>query len=51
MFALRELHFSSLGVSQYLVLQVGQILGIPGLRGNHVLPHLAHLCSLITSMS
>ena len=38
------------GVFQYVVLQVGQILGVPGLRGNHFLPHCRHLCSLITSM-
>jgi hypothetical protein len=29
---------------------VGQIFGIPGERGNHVLPHRLHWCSVITSM-
>ena len=39
------------GVFQYVVLQVGQILGVPGLRGYHVSPHCRYLCSLITFMS
>lgn len=39
------------GMFQYVVLQVGQILGVPGLRGYHVLPHCRHLCSLIMFMS
>jgi hypothetical protein len=29
---------------------VGQIFGIPGVRGNQILPHRLHLCSVITSM-
>jgi hypothetical protein len=33
-----------------VVLQVGQILGAPGLRGNHVLPQRLHLCSVSMSM-
>jgi len=37
-------------VSQRMVLQLGRMFGIPGLRGNPVLPHRLHLCSLITSM-
>ena len=33
-----------------VVLQVGQTFGFPGVRGDHILPHRSHLCSVITSM-
>ena len=41
---------SFFAVSQWVVLQVGQIFGIPGLRGYHTLPHRLHWWSVITSM-
>ena len=50
-FHLAETFFFFGGMSQKVLLQVGQMLGIPGLRGNHFLPHRLHCCSLITSIS
>ena len=45
-----ELFSSCFGMSPEVVLHAGHIFGTPGVRGNHVLPHRSHRCSVITSM-